>query len=472
MPVTRCRIIVVCVVAVVTLAAPAAGIGDHQTERKQIHSCGIIYEPGDYVLAEDLRNDRGGACLLIATGHVTLDGQGHEVNGSAGPGDSSHIGVLVSTTRARNEVTVRNLTAVGFGSGVVVSNLSIGSVADVTARENSFNGVLVKDSTNVAVRNTTAADNTGNGVTLLESVDSAVTGSNVRSNGGDGVRVIGGATVFVDATRATENLENGVLVRRTAGATVANVTAADNGLFGVSANRGTDVTSRGLTAIGNGLSGVLFRNVTDGAVNDLDAIENGQSGLYVLDGARVSATGIDARRNRLDGVSVVDASGVTVSDADIEASGGAGLRIAASSQVHVKAVAASNNALAEVIGVANANTTGGDVVIDGTRVSFDIENVSLDATTAPALTPRGMANVGGYLRVSPLGETAHLDLTVHYGNVTGIDEGSLGLWRHDRTWSELADSGVDTEQNAVTGSLDPTQTTVVAVFSSESRGDD
>ena len=375
---SRFPIVALCLLLVVAPAVAtggqAAGAASQATQATPIDSCTVIVQPGRYVLTGDVRDSSAGPCIVVGSPDVVLDGQGHELNGTGGPGGASHVGVFVRTAREDANVTLRNLSVVGWGNGLFLSGVSGATIENVTVRENALDGVTILGGTGLALRGATASDNGRNGVSLFDSSQSTVSG----------------------------------------------VVASDNGRNGLSVFDG-----QGLT------------------VSDLAADGNGFSGLSIVNASTVTVTGSRLADNRLRGV-------LTTQSRD----------------VRLEATRVSNNSLAEITGLGDRNTTGANVTVDGTRISFASRNVSLDGTAAPAAPPAGAANVSGYLVATPLSEAAALELTVHYDDaaLSGVDEATLALWRYRVDWSRVNGSIVDAERNAVTGRIDVRGRTTLGAF--------
>jgi parallel beta-helix repeat protein len=195
--------------------------GQQQTNGTEIDSCRTISSPGRYVLTADVRNATVDTCLRVAASDVTIDGQGHRVDGV---GDFGTTGVRVA---GGSNVTVRNVGATDWDDGIrfvdtrraVAANtttsrnrvgLSLVSFRDSravnnVARSNAVAGVfLVGSSSNNTLRNTTASENALVGVQLVEATRTTVVGTVARGNE-YGIALLGSNGNVVRESVATGN---------------------------------------------------------------------------------------------------------------------------------------------------------------------------------------------------------------------------------------------------------------------------
>lgn len=111
-------------VLTVVAAAPAAGgyegggpgPGTAQYSSGAIESCTTIDEPGTYELATSIEDAEATACLRITVSDVTLDGNGHTVDGV--DGGEGRVGILVDGPESLQNVTVEAVTTTRWDTGV------------------------------------------------------------------------------------------------------------------------------------------------------------------------------------------------------------------------------------------------------------------------------------------------------------------------------------------------------------------
>lgn len=229
------------------------GCGDDQDDKKEkttIEECGYtIDEPGYYVLEGDIEHDHddhGAACIEITASDVTLDGRGHTmenageaVNSECPPYTSGTTGVLVRPADDGDHlsnVTVMDLTVMGFRTGIAFYRIKGGAIHDTDARDN-YRGILLFKSHKSTVQNNDTPFNQQAGISLVDSgrneltgnfalrsdsgisLDRQVTGSNdntvadniVRKNE-EGIEVVGSNGNRLEANTAEENL-GGIALR-------------------------------------------------------------------------------------------------------------------------------------------------------------------------------------------------------------------------------------------------------------------
>jgi len=124
--------------------------------RQTVDSCTTIDESGTYVLTTNIEN--GGktaiskACIEITADDVTFDGDGHTIDGR---GVSDTKGIAVVGARG---VTVRNVAVDDWHSGLLVTNGSTATIANVESFSNTY-GVRVENAEEATVENSTVRDN-------------------------------------------------------------------------------------------------------------------------------------------------------------------------------------------------------------------------------------------------------------------------------------------------------------------------
>ena len=177
----------------VAVPADAATSADAAT---RIDACTTITEPGRYELTSDLEADSASdrrACIIIESGNVTLDGDGHVV------GSADTASVFVGTAIPHREtaeylpnVTVRDAVLTGdlelyHAPGAAVRNVSTAGANTVLVSLTESNRSLVVNST------ISGTSRRGGGINLFRSHASTVVNNTVtntdRQNRGSGIDV-------------------------------------------------------------------------------------------------------------------------------------------------------------------------------------------------------------------------------------------------------------------------------------------
>ena len=148
--------------ALVASATVVVSAGQAAAEPTEIAECGVIDEPGNYVLTEDMiyprrSIDEPGPCLSIQASDVTIDGNGHTVNASEGSA------IVVGGDSTVRNVSIRDVTASGRYEAVKYENVTDGRLTNVTTlpysgnEDMSSDGVDITNSEGITVRGSTIA---------------------------------------------------------------------------------------------------------------------------------------------------------------------------------------------------------------------------------------------------------------------------------------------------------------------------
>jgi hypothetical protein len=275
----------------------------------RIDSCTTITEPGTYELnqsVDDAPDTDRRACIVVRSGDVTLDGNGHTINGTW---NSVFVGTAIPFTPtaeplgnvtirdvvARNDVTlyrtpgatVRNVSAHDVelyeGEGSVVAD---NALTDPPGSRTAAISVYRSNDTVVANNTVTNTDEPNEHFldrgSLTVGVSDNVT---VRDNV---VRSTATAVVVYDVTNGT--FENNTAVGRDGRGLAVKETSRDN-VFD-----GTDVSGSAVGVFVSAAAGNAFRNTTatDTSEAVLDARDGGRNrlaGLRVDSNTTVSVTG-------------------------------------------------------------------------------------------------------------------------------------------------------------------------------------
>ena len=130
-----------------------------------LEACGVLTEPGEYALDNDVFPVGDADCFTISGSDITLDGSGHKIVQDPG---SSNNAVLVGDSAT-------NLPA----NGVTVKNLRI-------ERTHKGAGIVIWNPSNVTITNNTVlnrfGDQLGTGMLLSDAIDSVITGNTFSGN--------------------------------------------------------------------------------------------------------------------------------------------------------------------------------------------------------------------------------------------------------------------------------------------------
>ncbi|WP_240145689.1 NosD domain-containing protein [Halococcus salsus] len=166
------RVTFLAVLVVVAAASVGAGVVGAQSGTA-VDSCTTIDSPGTYTLSADLSADS--TCIRIAASDVTLDGNGHTIEGG-----SSGVGVEASGDSTLSGVTVKNVETTGFTRGILFENVEDGTIAGSTTT-GATEGITLLSTDDTTIKGSTA---TGNalGVELRKASGNTITGTAANDN--------------------------------------------------------------------------------------------------------------------------------------------------------------------------------------------------------------------------------------------------------------------------------------------------
>lgn len=340
----------------VTCADPLSG-----TPGDQIGSCTVIDEPGRYEVVADLASDE--TCLEIRASDVTIDGQGHLVEGldpntyGAGVYANGSDGGLTNVSVADLELTGWRHDGFGnTGHAVLFETVDDGSLTSVSVTGGDY-GVQFVGTTNSVladvaiantdsgpyavefesgsdgntVRNLTVDDPSEGGIRLASSQNTDFTGLDVSNAGaglilasgsgattvadgefrqnGHGVNVDGGSDVAIRNNTIVGSGNHGIRISQ-AGLDyyVEGNTLRNNGNHGIRANRADNTTVVDNTVVSSGGHGINLQRSNEHAVRDNRVRENGRFGVNLNDVRNATVADNVLARNANGGIRLVSGS--------------------------------------------------------------------------------------------------------------------------------------------------------------------
>ncbi|PSP89256.1 hypothetical protein BRC90_05100 [Halobacteriales archaeon QS_4_69_34] len=240
-PSARALVAVTAVAALAALVVATVGTAPAAAQATTIDSCTVIDSPGSYRLAGDIAGGADGPCIEITASDVVLDGGEHTLAGpvvrstdSLGDGNDG-IYAHGTTAAPLTNVTVADLTTVGFDNGTHFENVDGGEVRGVTARRAVMNAIMLD-----------AAD--GNRVVDSRVVNNSETAENDLTGAARGLYVSGSANNVVRDVTLRDNKYSFLLDGGSTNNTVRTVTSIRNVydvyLFAADDNTFRNVTSR------------------------------------------------------------------------------------------------------------------------------------------------------------------------------------------------------------------------------------
>jgi len=256
-------------VLVLTVGVLATGgVVAQQTET--VEECRVLNQTDTtYVVNDDIRNGTVDACLEIRADGVTLDGDGHRVNGVNRRLGS--VGVFVNDSA---DVTVKNFGNVtGWETGIGSEASSNTVISDNTANRN-VNGIALF-TVGAVVRDNTANRNDDYGIWLTGFFDNEVVGNLVERNRRAGIYLDVVDDHLLEDNTAREN-DYGFWVRDSEGNEFSN-NVAENNFIGIYTRNSFSNTFEDDTSRDNFEYDFADRTIPEEeteAVSDLNTVEN------------------------------------------------------------------------------------------------------------------------------------------------------------------------------------------------------
>lgn len=177
--------------------APVGATHAGNADGTPITDCTTVSQSGQYALADDLTAAaNSGTCLVVDAPDVTVDGQGHTVNGSATTGQNG-----ISVLHGNENVTLRNLSVTAWGIGIAAANGT--TVENAHVHDLTGTGVDVSQADNVSIRNSTF-EGVQRPISVDQSTGTAIIGNSIE--GGEIALNLFGTASDVATTRIEDNV--------------------------------------------------------------------------------------------------------------------------------------------------------------------------------------------------------------------------------------------------------------------------
>jgi parallel beta-helix repeat protein len=149
-----------------------------------------------YTLTDDIISSGDGIVIEISS--ITVDGNGHVIQGS-----SSGSGFNLTGT---SDVTIRNANVEGFSLGIVLVNASQDVISGNNVTTNQINGVVLSSSDYNTIASNNIQQNSASGVYLDSSSNNNISSNNIQQNDAYGIWV---------SSSSNNNIYNNNLVNNT-----------------------------------------------------------------------------------------------------------------------------------------------------------------------------------------------------------------------------------------------------------------
>lgn len=207
------RYIVVAILILATLTGTAADATTWTVQStRYISSCSNLNESGaTYELAADIVNSSTPHCINITASDITLDCQGHRIDGT--DAEFIYFGIYVHGTTKITNVTVKNCVLSDWQqANICLDNTDRNTLENITSTSGPDSGILLRASDNNTLTNITASGNL-DGIHLYYFSDSNILTNITSTNNLRGFRIQHFAeSNIINNSRIEENGQYGVLI--------------------------------------------------------------------------------------------------------------------------------------------------------------------------------------------------------------------------------------------------------------------
>ncbi len=311
-------------------ADDAARIGNtaETSDTTMVSECIEIINSGTYVLESDITGDDD--CLIIKASYVTLDGNGFSVIG-----EENGRGIFVDgSEQLLSNIEIRNIIVDGWVLGLLASNLNESRITDITARNNTSNGLRLGNISDSVVDSILAYNNRNgiwfatstrnNQVSHITSRDNThygfyVSGSNgnmfeqlASINNRDGFYVISSNNNLFREVRSDSSRLYGFELRTSSRSNrFEQISASYNRWHGIRIGESDHNDFDDVFLHANEMSGIFLigdlrfnRRVTGNTFRNITATENEESGLSISVAAYNLFDGIVLNDNEQNGITL------------------------------------------------------------------------------------------------------------------------------------------------------------------------
>ncbi|RLI90746.1 MAG: hypothetical protein DRO95_05610, partial [Candidatus Altiarchaeales archaeon] len=241
------------------------------TPTKAIFSCSNLNESGTtYFLIQDIINSSQSYCINISANNVTLDCQGHLIDGD----DNARYGIYINrSSQQTTNITIRNCVVQDWATAnIYLENADGNTIANVTSNSSPDYGIYFDHSGSNALTNITANSNFF-GILLISSSSNTFQDIAVSSNGGDGILLYLSSSNTLSNITANSNGWDGIVIYLSSSNTLSNITANSNG-YGIYLISSSSNTLTNITANSNGEGGIVLYSSSSNTVTNSTLREN------------------------------------------------------------------------------------------------------------------------------------------------------------------------------------------------------
>ena len=229
----------------------------HITHAINISTCSNLNETGAiYYLTADIINSSTSKCINITANNVTLDCQGHLIDGD----DSAMYGIYIyRDSQQTTNITIKNCVVTDWDSANIYLKYANGNtITNVTSNSSPSNGIYLYSSSSNTITNITTNSNNEKGIHLYSS----------------------SSNIFTNIT-ANYNILDGILLESSSSNIFTNITANYNSWAGIYFYSSSSNTLTDTTASSNSYYGILFRSSSSNTLTDTTASSNSHYGIRI-----------------------------------------------------------------------------------------------------------------------------------------------------------------------------------------------
>ncbi len=236
-----------------------------------LNSCTTISSPGVYYLTSDI-TDSSSTCFTISTSNVTLDCQGHVIDGTQASGS---YGIYASGSLSN--ITIRNCKIQEFYYGIYFYNgVHDSKIENVISNDNNDTGILLSSSSYNTLSNITANDNDNYfGIKLDHSLYNILHNIIANNNGYGGITLDYSSNNTLINVTANNNkgTDGGIFLDYSSYNTLINITANNNtvGIYiwddcenNILANSTFLYNNYGISIGSGGGNNIIYNNIFNG----------------------------------------------------------------------------------------------------------------------------------------------------------------------------------------------------------------
>ncbi|OYT43639.1 MAG: hypothetical protein B6U88_00380 [Candidatus Aenigmarchaeota archaeon ex4484_56] len=213
-----------------------------------ITDCANLNQSGEtYFLTADIINTSTSYCMNISANNVTLDCQGHTIDGD----DAADYGIYIyrSSSQTTN-ITIKNCIVTDWDTvNIYLENADGNNITNVTANSSPDEGIYLYSSSSNSLTDITANSNDDSGISLFDfSSSNILTDITANSNGWLGIWLYYSSSNTLTNIMANSNDEDGISLEFSNSNILINITANSNNYDGIylyssSSNNLTDITA-------------------------------------------------------------------------------------------------------------------------------------------------------------------------------------------------------------------------------------